>query len=109
MPIYEFRCLECNRKFTDLLPSSAAAPAAQCPNCGSRQVQKLVSRFIRGKNEEQRIDEVSERIENMGDTDSGVEMRSMVREMGKALDEDLSDDIEEVYEMDMEGKLGDDD
>lgn len=45
----------------------------------------------------------------MGDTDSGVEMRSMVREMGKALDEDLSDDIEEVYEMDMEGKLGDDD
>ena len=30
-------------------------------------------------------------------------MRRMVREMGKAMDEDAADDMEEMFEADMEG------
>ena len=30
-------------------------------------------------------------------------MRKMMREMGKALDEDAADELEEVFEADMEG------
>lgn len=40
MPIYDFHCKECERDFEALVRGSAA-PA--CPECGSSQVEKLVS------------------------------------------------------------------
>ena len=39
----------------------------------------------------------------------GREMRDMVREMGKATDEDMSDEMEDMFEADMEGRLEDED
>lgn len=66
-----------------------------------------MSRFMRGRSEEDRLDEVADRLETMGEPDSGSEMREVVREMGKALDEDMGDEMEEMFEMDAEGKLED--
>ena len=60
-----------------------------------------MSRFARYRNEDDRIDEIADRLENMGDPDSPAEVRELVREMGKAMDEDVSDEMEEVFESDM--------
>ena len=44
MPLYEYRCGECGKKFETLVwPSRPAAVA--CRHCGSPKVEKLVSRF----------------------------------------------------------------
>ena len=73
----------------------------KCSHCGSTNVSKLVSRFARYRNEDDRIDALADRLETMGDPDSPAEMRSMMREMGKAMDDDVSDEMEELFEQDM--------
>lgn len=75
-----------------------------CPKCGSREANKLVSRFFRARSEDDRIDELADRLEGMGEPDSPAQMRDMMREMGKALDEDVSDDMEELFEADQSGE-----
>jgi putative FmdB family regulatory protein len=41
MPIYEFECEECGRRFEELLP--AATVEVECPRCGSARVRRLMS------------------------------------------------------------------
>lgn len=41
MPIYDYRCKDCNKTF-ELLVRSFSIPV--CPACGSRQLEKLLSR-----------------------------------------------------------------
>lgn len=81
----------------------------RCPNCGGSNTQRLVSRFARLRTEDDRIDEMADEIEVMGEPDSSTEMRSKIREMGRAMDEDMSDEMEEMFESDMEGNSEDDD
>ena len=76
----------------------------RCPNCGSSDTAKLVSRFARYRNEDDRVDELADRLETMGEPDSGSQMREMMKEMGKAMDEDVSDEMEEMFEADMSGE-----
>lgn len=45
MPIYEYRCLECGEKFEKLLLSISSTPQVECPRCGGRKVEKLLSLF----------------------------------------------------------------
>jgi hypothetical protein len=80
----------------------------KCSHCGSPNTSKLVSRFARFRSEDDRIDELADRLETMGEPDSPSEMRSVMRELGKALDEDASDEMEEMFEADMAGELSDD-
>jgi len=80
---------------------TAEADDEKCPHCGSLTTRKLVSRFARLRTEDDRVDELADRLENMGDPDSPTQMREMIREMGKATDEDMSDEMEEMFEGDM--------
>ena len=107
MPVFEFRCLNCNKKFSDLVGMTADSTDSKCPHCGSSRSQKLVSRFQRYRNEDDRVDAMADQLEFMGEPDSPTAMREIVKEMGKAMDEDMSDDMEEMFEADMEGKLDD--
>lgn len=108
MPVFEFRCRQCRVKFATLVGMTADSSEVVCPSCGSKEADKLVSRFIRGKSEDARIDEMADKLEQYGEPEGNAQMRDMVREMGKAVDEDMSDDMEEMFEADMEGKLEDD-
>jgi putative FmdB family regulatory protein len=49
MPIYEFRCLECDEVFSRLfLRSTDAGALIACSACGSDQTQRLISSFAIG-------------------------------------------------------------
>jgi putative FmdB family regulatory protein len=108
MPVFEFRCAACGRKFEALVGMTADQAELACPKCGSREATKLVSRFARVRSEDDRVDSLADRLESMAEPDDPGQMRQLVREMGKAMDEDLSDEMEEMYEADLEGKLPDD-
>ncbi len=43
MPLYEYRCRECEHQFEALLPSSSAANQATCPCCGADEPRRLIS------------------------------------------------------------------
>jgi putative FmdB family regulatory protein len=44
MPIYEYRCQECEERFEEFL-SSSTNPAPPCPKCGSTSVERLLSQI----------------------------------------------------------------
>jgi len=44
MPIYEYRCEECGKRSTSLLPSYST-PDPPCPHCGKLALRRLVSTF----------------------------------------------------------------
>lgn len=53
MPLYEYSCQKCRRKVSLFKPSIAEAESAAtqlaCDKCGSRQLQRIFSRFAVGK------------------------------------------------------------
>ncbi len=103
MPLFEFRCQDCKKRFSLLVGMTAEKHDEKCPDCSSSNITKLVSRFSRLRSEDDKMDEISDNLEVIGDPDSPTKMRQMVREMGKAMDEDAADEMEEMFEADMEG------
>lgn len=79
-----------------------------CPKCGSSNIGRLVSKFRRGRTEDDRVDELADRIDQMGEPESATEMREFVKEMGRASDDEYGDDFEAMFEHDMEGGMDDD-
>lgn len=101
MPVFEFRCAACGKKYQTLVGMTAEPDVLACPNCGAQRGTKLVSRFARYRTEDDRIDEVADRLEAMGEPESAGGMRDLVRDMGKAMDDDMADEMEEMLESDM--------
>ncbi|MEA1868176.1 MAG: zinc ribbon domain-containing protein [Thermodesulfobacteriota bacterium] len=48
MPIYEYTCKKCNRIFESLVLSSRDIKEIHCPECGSGEVEKMLSSFSSG-------------------------------------------------------------
>ena len=44
MPFYEYKCRKCEAEFEELVPVDAEE-APPCPECGSTDVEKLMSLF----------------------------------------------------------------
>lgn len=108
MPVFEFRCQDCGAKFSALIGMTSEPDSEECPKCGSLKTAKLVSRFARYRNEDDRIDEMADQLEAVGEPESPAQMRQIMRDMGKAMDEDMADEMEELFESDMAGELEDD-
>ncbi|MCD6352004.1 MAG: zinc ribbon domain-containing protein [Armatimonadetes bacterium] len=43
MPLYEYECSKCGRRFELLRPRSEARQPAQCPFCGSKKTRRVLS------------------------------------------------------------------
>ena len=45
MPVYEYQCQECGEKFEKFVRFMNSALEIECPECGGRKVNKLISAF----------------------------------------------------------------
>ena len=45
MPVFEYRCNECNTKFEFFHKTSATMNSVECPSCSSKNNKKLLSTF----------------------------------------------------------------
>ena len=45
MPLYEYRCAECEKKTEQLVLAGDLASPPVCPSCGSRSMSRLLSTF----------------------------------------------------------------
>ena len=97
MPIYEFICSQCHRKFRKLVGVIANASPPQCPRCQSTDLNRQISRFARVRNEDEAFDALAEEMETVSEDDPRA-MRRMVQEMGKEMGEDLGEDFEQMLE-----------
>jgi hypothetical protein len=71
-----------------------------CPYCGAQQSQRLVSRVARLRTEDQMLDDLADRLEMAGEPDNPRTMRSFLREMSAAMDEDPTE-MEAMFEEEM--------
>ncbi len=101
MPLFEFSCLDCAKRFTFLSGVVADNEAPRCPVCRSENLKKLMSKFARGRSDDARMDAMGEKLEaqNFDDPrDLRRFAREMGREMGAETGEDMSDEMEAMIE-----------
>ena len=48
MPMYEFVCRKCGKRFEELRPPRVETLGLTCPACASTKVEKLLSSFAAG-------------------------------------------------------------
>jgi putative FmdB family regulatory protein len=101
MPIYEYTCADCHRRVSLFYQtfSSAAAAVPSCPNCGSLNLTRLVSRVFQLKSEDAQLDDLAD-PSSFGDLDEN-DPRSVARwarKLGDQMGEDLGDDWGEMVD-----------
>ncbi len=97
MPLFEYRCEECRRRFTLLVGMVAQTAPQQCPRCGSARLNKLVSRFAVARSEDDLLESVAD-PGKLGDPDDPRAMADWMRRVGREMGEELGDDFDEMVE-----------
>lgn len=110
MPLFEFRCQDCEKRFTFLSGVIAENTEPVCPRCGSMQLKKLISRVTRGRSDDDRMEAMADRMES-ADMDDPRDLRRFAREMGREMSaetgEDMTDELEQMIEAEARGELDD--
>lgn len=99
MPIYDYRCSRCGRRFQRLFRSFSLVVDPACPACGATEVAKLPPRVRVLRSEESRLEDLAD-PSKLGDVDEN-DPRSVARwakRMGQEAGEDLGDDFDEAID-----------
>jgi len=99
MPIYEYRCQDCQRRQAVLFRSFTEVVTPRCSSCGSENLARLVSRVAVLRSEESRLENLADPSQ-FGDLDEN-DPRSLARFMRKMSDEmgeDMGPEFDEVID-----------
>ena len=103
MPIYEYRCRDCDRKSVFITLSVKSAIDLKCKKCGSGNLVKLISRVAVSRSEESRVEDMADPSKLAGLDENDPKsiarwMKRMGKEMGEETGEDFDQSIEEAME-----------
>ena len=101
MPLYEYRCKSCGQKFAELSGVVADAHPPACTACRSQDLERLVSAFRAGRDETQRVESATDALERT-DPDDAQAVGEAVSDVGRAMDDDISSEMGEMFERDNE-------
>lgn len=112
MPIYEYRCRKCRKRFSVLTLRVSEQPDVRCSHCGGRSADRLMSRFAMPKSEAARLDAMSDpsSLGNL-DADDPKSVSRWMRKMGSEMGDELGGEglDEMIDEIEGGGDGGDDD
>jgi putative FmdB family regulatory protein len=96
MPVYEYLCLDCNRRFSRFFHRFAEAEGTKC-RCGGTNLEQLVSRVAMHRSEESRLDSLAD-PGKWGDIDENdpKSMAQMMKKLGGEMGEDLGPEFNEM-------------
>lgn len=97
MPIFEYRCGDCRRRFSLLVGVVASAAEPRCPRCRGQQLTKLISRFAVARAEDDVLDDMAD-PSRMPDLEDPRAMAGWMKQVGREMGEDLGDDFDELVE-----------
>lgn len=99
MPIYEYLCLNCRRKFSYLVGVVADPGPLKCPNCGEeRRLKKVISRVSRLRDEDEIFESIAdESILSGVDENDPKSVASFMRRISKEMGEG-GEEMEELIE-----------
>jgi putative FmdB family regulatory protein len=106
MPIYEYRCDDCRKKFEVLVLRVEEESSLRCPHCSSAKMKRLISRFTSIKSEEARLESLTDPSNLSGlDENDPASMARWLKRMGGELGEDVSkDEIDQMADEIASGK-----
>jgi len=99
MPIYEYRCQDCKKKVSVFFRTLSAVDhnAARCPQCGGKNLSRLVSRVRALRSEESRMDSLADDSMLSGlDENDPKSMGRMLRKMARETGEDMPPEFDEA-------------
>ena len=108
MPIYDYRCGACRRRFAVFFRSFSEVGAARCQHCGSDDVAKLAPRVAQLVGEDARLDRLSD-PSALGDVneDDPASVARWAKRLGREMGEDLGDGFDDAMDELAAGGPGD--
>lgn len=99
MPTYQYRCLDCKRRFEIYLTySEYGKKHVTCPHCSSNQVQRRIGRIRIAKSEESRLENIADPSSLEGLEEDPRALGQMMRKMSREMGEDLGPEFDEVID-----------
>ena len=97
MPNYEFRCLDCRRRF-DLFFSYSdyGKIPVICPHCQSSRVERRIGRVRFARSEESRLENLADPSQLEGLENDPRSLGRMMRKLGSEAGEELPPEFNEV-------------
>ena len=105
MPIYEYHCQECGKRFELILLNTRQPSDIKCRFCQSKNVERLISRVRILRSEERRLESLADPSKISFDENDPRSVAKWVKKMGKEAGEDIGDDaVDEMVEKAMARK-----
>ena len=109
MPIYEYRCRGCRARVSLFVRGFVDPPNKACPECGSGELSRLVSRVAVLKSGESQLEDLSDPSAWSGiDENNPRGMAEMMRRMGDSMGEDMGPEFGEMVDRLESGEIPDD-
>jgi len=109
MPIYEYRCNTCDKRVSIFQRHITASAAAVCPNCGSADLARLISRFAVVRNEDQMLDSLDDDSLFSGvDENDPRSVAAWARKLQTKMGEEVEPEFEEMIDRMEAGEMPDD-
>lgn len=97
MPSYEYRCLNCRRRFEVFLKyEEYGKKPVNCPHCESANVQRKIGRIRFARSDESRLESMADPANLEGLDDDPRALGRMMRQMSSELGEDMGAEFHEV-------------
>ena len=97
MPTYEYRCLDCKRRFEVVLSySEYGKKEISCPTCESFNITRRIGRIRIKKNSESRLEELADPANLAALDDNPQVLGSMMRKMSDEVGEEMPPEFDEV-------------
>jgi len=96
MPVYEYLCQNCGRRFSRFFWKIADADGTKC-RCGSPELEQLVSRVSMKRSEESRLENLAD-PNQWGDLDENdpKSMARMMKKLGNEMGEEMGPEFDEM-------------
>jgi putative FmdB family regulatory protein len=99
MPVYQYRCLNCKKRFEIFMSyQEYGHKNVNCPHCQSDQVQRRIGRIRVAKSEESRLDSLTDPSGLEGLENDPKALGKMMRKMSNEMGEDVGPEFDEVVD-----------
>lgn len=99
MPIYDYRCRSCGKRFAAFFRSFSEVGPVACQHCGSSEVGRLAPRVAQLASEDARLDRLAD-PSSLGDVDENdpASVARWAKRLGREMGEDLGDEFDEAMD-----------
>jgi putative FmdB family regulatory protein len=99
MPTYEYRCINCNRRFSVFMTyREYGQKTVSCPHCSSERVQRRIGRVRVARSEESRLENLADPSNLEGLEDDPRALGRMMRQMSGEMGEEMGPEFDEVID-----------